>query len=177
MYLRATCHSSCCSASTAPTRRITAFLLGKMPTTSVLLLTSRLSLSSGLLLQICRQCSFGKAVKASTSSAESASRDAAWGNLPSSCSTTLACCAQTDSESGCAKMERTSVATRPWALFGTRHSRLRMKCVRQRSQTAPGKVAAIASFSPGSVSYTHLRAHETRHDLVCRLLLEKKKNK
>src|SRR5665648_1145479 len=28
-------------------------------------------------------------------------------------------------------------------------------------------------FAP--VSYTHLRAHETRHDLVCRLLLEKKK--
>src|SRR5659263_9152 len=27
----------------------------------------------------------------------------------------------------------------------------------------------------GPVSYTHLRAHETRHDLVCRLLLEKKK--
>ena len=27
-----------------------------------------------------------------------------------------------------------------------------------------------------SVSYTHLRAHETRHDLVCRLLLEKKKH-
>ena len=25
------------------------------------------------------------------------------------------------------------------------------------------------------VSYTHLRAHETREDLVCRLLLEKKK--
>src|SRR5665648_1175578 len=28
-----------------------------------------------------------------------------------------------------------------------------------------------------AVSYTHLRAHETRHDLVCRLLLEKKNNK
>src|SRR5665648_1154147 len=28
-----------------------------------------------------------------------------------------------------------------------------------------------------AVSYTHLRAHETRHDLVCRLLLEKKKQK
>ena len=28
-----------------------------------------------------------------------------------------------------------------------------------------------------SVSYTHLRAHETRGNLVCRLLLEKKKNK
>ena len=34
------------------------------------------------------------------------------------------------------------------------------------------------SFAAGeAVSYTHLRAHETRHDLVCRLLLEKKKNK
>src|SRR5450759_1073661 len=31
--------------------------------------------------------------------------------------------------------------------------------------------------SLSAVSYTHLRAHETRHDLVCRLLLEKKKNK
>ncbi|VTU51222.1 putative PTS system galactitol-specific IIC component [Lactobacillus rhamnosus GG] [Lacticaseibacillus rhamnosus] len=28
-----------------------------------------------------------------------------------------------------------------------------------------------------SVSYTHLRAHETEADLVCRLLLEKKKKK
>src|SRR5665648_748849 len=35
-----------------------------------------------------------------------------------------------------------------------------------------------AYYSQGiilAVSYTHLRAHETRHDLVCRLLLEKKK--
>src|SRR5665648_1159651 len=30
-------------------------------------------------------------------------------------------------------------------------------------------------YYPDPVSYTHLRAHETRHDLVCRLLLEKKK--
>src|SRR5450756_2964532 len=30
---------------------------------------------------------------------------------------------------------------------------------------------------PAPVSYTHLRAHETRHDLVCRLLLEKKTKK
>src|SRR5665811_2568687 len=30
---------------------------------------------------------------------------------------------------------------------------------------------------PGPVSYTHLRAHETVLDLVCRLLLEKKKKK
>ena len=31
------------------------------------------------------------------------------------------------------------------------------------------------SVGPGPVSYTHLRAHETYQDLVCRLLLEKKK--
>ena len=31
------------------------------------------------------------------------------------------------------------------------------------------------SYSHDPVSYTHLRAHETREDLVCRLLLEKKK--
>ena len=36
--------------------------------------------------------------------------------------------------------------------------------------------AALLSFAHGSnaVSYTHLRAHETVLDLVCRLLLEKK---
>ena len=38
------------------------------------------------------------------------------------------------------------------------------------SQTNP---CGIASIYP--VSYTHLRAHETVLDLVCRLLLEKKK--
>eukprot|EP00657_Telonema_sp_P-1_P008702 TRINITY_DN30473_c0_g1_i1.p1 TRINITY_DN30473_c0_g1~~TRINITY_DN30473_c0_g1_i1.p1 ORF type:complete len:122 (+),score=67.77 TRINITY_DN30473_c0_g1_i1:47-412(+) len=31
-------------------------------------------------------------------------------------------------------------------------------------------------FGPATVSYTHLRAHETVLDLVCRLLLEKKKH-
>src|SRR5665811_2490452 len=31
--------------------------------------------------------------------------------------------------------------------------------------------------NPVAVSYTHLRAHETVLDLVCRLLLEKKNNK
>ena len=33
----------------------------------------------------------------------------------------------------------------------------------------------IAQDAPGTVSYTHLRAHETKANLVCRLLLEKKK--
>ena len=36
-----------------------------------------------------------------------------------------------------------------------------------------GVISACVSLE--TVSYTHLRAHETRHDLVCRLLLEKKK--
>jgi len=41
-----------------------------------------------------------------------------------------------------------------------------------------GDSRSILSFltEPETVSYTHLRAHETVLDLVCRLLLEKKKN-
>ena len=33
---------------------------------------------------------------------------------------------------------------------------------------------ALEKAEAKSVSYTHLRAHETREDLVCRLLLENK---
>src|SRR5450756_2722830 len=36
-------------------------------------------------------------------------------------------------------------------------------------------MGALEAVNRVAVSYTHLRAHETRHDLVCRLLLEKKK--
>src|SRR5664280_3127988 len=41
------------------------------------------------------------------------------------------------------------------------------------------QIAFTAQFRvfPKAVSYTHLRAHETVLDLVCRLLLEKKKKK
>src|SRR5450756_2754451 len=42
---------------------------------------------------------------------------------------------------------------------------------RRSSASLPGMMMSTAE----PVSYTHLRAHETRHDLVCRLLLEKKK--
>ena len=34
----------------------------------------------------------------------------------------------------------------------------------------------LEALTPTTVSYTHLRAHETGRNLVCRLLLEKKKN-
>src|SRR5665648_570883 len=37
----------------------------------------------------------------------------------------------------------------------------------------PDVITFAGNGEPTSVSYTHLRAHETRHDLVCRLLLEK----
>src|SRR5450756_2986997 len=39
------------------------------------------------------------------------------------------------------------------------------------SSRVPSSVAGRLA-STAAVSYTHLRAHETRHDLVCRLLLE-----
>src|SRR5659263_686763 len=46
-----------------------------------------------------------------------------------------------------------------------------------KTPSTPPAASTSATPPPGPepVSYTHLRAHETRHDLVCRLLLEKKK--
>ena len=41
---------------------------------------------------------------------------------------------------------------------------------------ASGCRRGLSASSPASVSYTHLRAHETPEHLVCRLLLEKKKS-
>ncbi len=38
-------------------------------------------------------------------------------------------------------------------------------------------VSTAECYGARPVSYTHSRAHETREDLVCRLLLEKKKKK
>src|SRR5665811_2455989 len=46
--------------------------------------------------------------------------------------------------------------------------------MRRRRSNAPRRPPTSGA---GSVSYTHLRAHETVLDLVCRLLLEKKKKK
>eukprot|EP00657_Telonema_sp_P-1_P004228 TRINITY_DN19762_c0_g1_i1.p1 TRINITY_DN19762_c0_g1~~TRINITY_DN19762_c0_g1_i1.p1 ORF type:complete len:117 (+),score=24.05 TRINITY_DN19762_c0_g1_i1:109-459(+) len=40
----------------------------------------------------------------------------------------------------------------------------------------PGDKVKVEMSPYDPVSYTHLRAHETVLDLVCRLLLEKKKN-
>src|SRR5450756_2738940 len=46
---------------------------------------------------------------------------------------------------------------------------------RQVIDSKPWCITAFIMPHQLAVSYTHLRAHETRHDLVCRLLLEKKK--
>ena len=53
----------------------------------------------------------------------------------------------------------------------------------ERVRQAPLQVAQVGGLllagllrGLGPVSYTHLRAHETVLDLVCRLLLEKKKH-
>src|SRR5664280_2738900 len=45
----------------------------------------------------------------------------------------------------------------------------------ERAEEVPGD--GVAECGHDAVSYTHLRAHETVLDLVCRLLLEKKKKK
>src|SRR5271155_3171447 len=80
-------HSSVCSAKRAPTRRVTAARLGKIPTTSsVRRRISLLMRSWGLLLLILGQCSVGKALKAKISSAASSrkvttSTKPAWVNL------------------------------------------------------------------------------------------------
>ena len=41
-------------------------------------------------------------------------------------------------------------------------------------KVAKSSASTLENYSK-AVSYTHLRAHETSQDLVCRLLLEKKK--
>ena len=46
----------------------------------------------------------------------------------------------------------------------------------ERRQIDGRAKARPAKDGVGAVSYTHLRAHETGLDLVCRLLLEKKNN-
>src|SRR5450756_659695 len=46
-------------------------------------------------------------------------------------------------------------------------------CISPHSRRPGAPLHTMGLLVPSS--YTHLRAHETRHDLVCRLLLEKKK--
>ena len=79
----------------------------------------------GVVAQICRQISCGKAVNARMSSRASSRWVAACGNFASSAVTTWVCWACTEVASGCSKMVRTRVATHGWADSGTLVARLR----------------------------------------------------
>ena len=56
-------------------------------------------------------------------------------------------------------------------------SKRAFRFVKLRDADFENKVSITDEAVAKSVSYTHLRAHETVLDLVCRLLLEKKKPK
>ena len=61
----------------------------------------------------------------------------------------------------------------PWGLMATLGSSYSMRGYYEGRYR--DKCAMDAQIEP--VSYTHLRAHETGRNLVCRLLLEKKKTR
>src|SRR5450756_2880795 len=59
--------------------------------------------------------------------------------------------------------------------MATRRSGKAVSVLAVESISSPEAASERLENLLGAVSYTHLRAHETRHDIVCRLLLEKKK--
>src|SRR5450756_1941664 len=64
-----------------------------------------------------------------------------------------------------------STVSRVWRAFGLQPHRVEHGKL-SKDPLLVEKVRDIVGLYP--VSYTHLRAHETRHDIVCRLLLVKK---
>src|SRR5665213_1130488 len=61
------------------------------------------------------------------------------------------------------------------AAFAEQHGRPPRRAELRKANKLPDHSTVVHYC--GSVSYTHLRAHETGRNLVCRLLLEKKKKK
>src|SRR5450756_2677234 len=59
------------------------------------------------------------------------------------------------------------------ALYSCQNEKAAFMNMTRKHAIPSGTLFEMIAITP--VSYTHLRAHETRHDLVCRLLLEKKK--
>src|SRR3954449_8854040 len=101
------------SASTAPTRRITAASLGKIPTTRARRLISLLTRSSGLVDQIFDQWARGNAVNARTSALAWSISGPILGKDLVSWSRTSSQVAATVVASGWAKMVRNTAATMP----------------------------------------------------------------
>src|SRR5665811_1839746 len=83
----------------------------------------------------------------------------------------------------CARRRTSSTTTSGRAELAQRHGRVAHLLRRaerthrrpQRRGGQPPNTLEGIGLLPAPVSYTHLRAHETVLDLVCRLLLEKKK--
>src|SRR5450756_1511791 len=65
----------------------------------------------------------------------------------------------------CSKYQESQVEIRKHA-----HQIVGDACVSCGRGTGKGRWRLRALLRGNTVSYTHLRAHETRHDLVCRLL-------
>ena len=61
--------------------------------------------------------------------------------------------------------------------YGERENYLERKDAQKDYVLFSGRLCVVICKPNHAVSYTHLRAHETVLDLVCRLLLEKKKKK
>ena len=74
-------------------------------------------------------------------------------------------------------LDRSSAASDVYKRQGQGQSQ-RATFVRDGELPSRNRLICVARAKHGevAVSYTHLRAHETVLDLVCRLLLEKKKN-
>src|SRR5665648_244811 len=62
-----------------------------------------------------------------------------------------------------------------WRVVRSTHASRPKRALSKNSTLSMPNAKPVKPISKArsTVSYTHLRAHETRHDLVCRLLLEK----
>jgi hypothetical protein len=104
--------------------------------------------SSGLGLQILRQCSWGKHKKASTSSRAVSITGTAPGNCLRSISVNCCQWARTCSGFWMTNTAFMATATMSWPALGTWLSRLRRKCTRHRCQEQPWNIRLIAAVKP-----------------------------
>ena len=74
-------------------------------------------------------------------------------------------------------MRRNSIKTASTKSIHSKQTRELNNKVLSKQHIHQDKDGTLKACTCTSVSYTHLRAHETDSYLVCRLLLEKKQNK
>src|SRR5659263_463516 len=73
--------------------------------------------------------------------------------------------------------EKVGVDFKRYKILGACNPSYAYKALQAEDKIGTMMPCNVLVIEQGPVSYTHLRAHETRHDIVCRLLLEKKKKK